>query len=552
MSDEEQQPDGHKLPTIRGPRLDLPPHPQSCDLSELRSFAKKCRRPIAIDLFCGAGGLSLGLQRAGFDVILGIDKDQFAIETHRAHFSGASVQKRLDEPGGLQPIFKALRGVDVSLVAGGPPCQPFSMPVRWRRRSVRHAEKDARRELWLPFLEVVTKLRPRAVLMENVPDLARNADGVILRNIIERLVKLGYSVTADTFPAYYFGVPQVRTRLFVVALLEPRGFVWPAERRNADGTVAALRDAIGDLPAVEAGWTSVPAPYDGPQTELQKILRTGMPNSSQLWDHVTRAVRGDDLEAFRLMDSTTKYPDLPAHLKRYDDQNFTDKYNRLAWDKPSRAITAHLSRDGYWYIHPEQHRTLTVREAARIQSFPDRFRFAGFTSSALRQIGEAVAPLVAEGLGKVILDALKAKRKRADAIFVSRANFPRPKLEAWLDKEPTNNLSMPWRRTGNIWLVLLGEFRWPTFRSGPESFSGQTLSWPGRRHETTFGIKTGHIRPRRLGAMNWLEHSTRSRVFSRDARRSSQRSFFLWARSRLGWLFRCAGTRLIGPALNRW
>jgi DNA (cytosine-5)-methyltransferase 1 len=188
------------------------------------------------------------------------------------------------------------------------------------------------------------------------------------------------------------------------------------------------------------------------------VLRANLPASAGIWDHVTRAVRRDDLEAFQLMDPTTRYPDLPSHLKRYDDEHFTDKYNRLAWDKPSRAITAHLARDGYWYIHPKQHRTLTIREAARIQSFPDWFRFAGFASSALRQIGEAVAPLVAEGLGNAILEALSARdRKETNLTFVSRGNFPRPKLEAWFEKDPVNNSSAPWRRTGSLWLVLLGE-----------------------------------------------------------------------------------------------
>src|SRR5665811_2033713 len=106
-----------------------------------------------------------------------------------------------------------------------------------------------------------------------------------------------------------------------------------------------------------------------------------------LHDHMTRAVRTDDLEIFELMDSKTLYSDIPEHLRRYKADSFNDKYKRLAWDEVSRSITAHIAKDGYWYIHPEEHRTLTVREAARLQTFPDSFRFAGQPSHRFSQIG---------------------------------------------------------------------------------------------------------------------------------------------------------------------
>jgi DNA (cytosine-5)-methyltransferase 1 len=313
----------------------------------------------------------------------------------------------------------------------------------------------------VPFLQAVERLRPLAVLLENVPDLAMNADGVILRRIFETFIKLDYHVTATTLPAHYFGVPQYRQRLFVVAFSSPVEFHWPNMHVKSDGSNVTLKDAIADLPPVEAGWNSVSPPYEGPITDLQMVLREGIPanQASTVWDHVTRAVRADDAEAFRLMDSRTSYQDLPAHLKRYDDENFTDKYNRLSWDQPSRAITAHLARDGYGYIHPDQHRTLTIREAARIQSFPDRFRFAGFPVSAFRQIGEAVAPLVAEGLAKEILSAVnktKASRRKR-SVLVSRANFAPGELKAWVAREPPKNSATPWRLTGSLWLIMMGE-----------------------------------------------------------------------------------------------
>jgi DNA (cytosine-5)-methyltransferase 1 len=126
-------------------------------------------------------------------------------------------------------------------------------------------------------------------------------------------------------------------------------------------------------------------------------------------DHMTRAVRADDLEIFKMMDSKTLYSDIPARLRRYTADSFDDKYKRLDWESISRSITAHLAKDGYWYIHPEEHRTLTVREAARIQTFPDAFRFSGTRSDAFRQIGNAVPPW----LGEAAARALAAGRRPA-------------------------------------------------------------------------------------------------------------------------------------------
>ena len=178
-----------------------------------------------------------------------------------------------------------------------------------------------------------------------------------------------------------------------------------------------------------------------------------MNGSTVVWDHVTRPVRDDDREAFGLMKPGTRYGDLPKHLRRYRADIFNDKYNRLAWNDLCRSITAHIAKDGYWYIHPLEDRTLTVREAARVQTFPDMFRFAGTRSHAFRQIGNAVPPALGAAVGKAILDASmqsivpKAKRES------SRFQRLRENLLKWAQEDAK---AAPWRHPGDPWQVLAG------------------------------------------------------------------------------------------------
>ncbi len=231
--------------------------------------------------------------------------------------------------------------------------------------------------------------------------------GLSLSAFFESFRDLGYSVTARVINCFEHGVPQHRARLFIVANRDVRAFRWPEPRRKR----TTLRDAIGDLPVVPGGQRHEELRYRArqPLTPFQKRMRTGLPPASRtvIHDHITRAVRHDDWEAYGELEQGQTYADLPRRLRRYRSDIFTDKYKRLAWDELSRTITAHLAKDGYWYIHPEQHRTLSIREAARLQTFPDHVRFAGAPSHRYRQIGNAVPPMMAESIGKAIIATLK-------------------------------------------------------------------------------------------------------------------------------------------------
>ncbi|MFI2029745.1 DNA (cytosine-5-)-methyltransferase [Streptomyces buecherae] len=404
------------VPLERSDYLKLDPGENSCDpegFSEwLEGFGKGKR--LAVDLFSGAGGLSFGVQQAGWAIAAAVDSDDPALDTHRANFSGLSLKMDLGDPAERDRLEEILKPAEIDLVAGGPPCQPFSRAGRNKIRDLvkNHGRdpEDRRKELWSAYLDMVKRIRPRTVLMENVPDMGLHDDFFVIRTIEDELEDLGYATQVRLVDAWNYGVPQHRKRLILLARNDVDQFVW----QKPDLQRTTLRDAIGDLPELEV----VPTERVG-----QRVLKYRKPRKLSdfatrmredaprgvIWDHMTRRVRKDDYRIFEVMESDTKYSDLHKKLtkeemeyQRYSATNYTDKYKKLAWDELSRTITAHIAKDGYWYIHPEQLRTLTVREAARVQTFPDRFRFAGTRSDAFRQIGNAVPPLLGAAAASVL------------------------------------------------------------------------------------------------------------------------------------------------------
>ena len=487
----------------RSAPLRLPMHSVAPDHGSYRRWMEASDRPLAIDLFSGAGGLSLGLEAAGYRVALAVDIDEWALETHAHNFEGLALRLDLAVPDVRDGIVDLLDGVDVDLIAGGPPCQPYSRAGRSKIRSlVEEGVRDPldhRKELWRAFLDVVERIRPRAVFMENVPDMALGDDTLVLRRMLASLEVAGYETDARLVDAWEHGVPQHRQRLVVVGLRDGGTFEWPD-----GGDHVSLREAIGDLPVLDPERGDVGAvelPYSGPRSDFQRRARKAcVANEADVvLDHWTRPVRPDDIEAFRLMRPGTLYSDLPEELRRYRADIFDDKYNRLDWEDFSRSITAHIAKDGYWYIHPDQHRTLTVREAARVQTFPDDFRFAGTRSHQFAQIGNAVPPALAEVVGIALLDVARSpRRSRGSSVSRWRADF-RTRMDSWGSRDRD---TAPWAYPGELWWTVVGQVMggkgdvgWPdpddvlelipTWEAATPSMLAllETMADPGRRRK---------------------------------------------------------------------
>jgi DNA (cytosine-5)-methyltransferase 1 len=443
----------------RGHNLTLAPHPDApdpLDLSAVRRWvrAQSASKLTALDLFCGAGGLSLGLENAGFRVLVGADHDAQSVETHLANIGGLGYHGDLFDPEDFLDHLRAWGIRKIDLIAGGVPCQPFSRAGHAKlRRLVDAGERsidDPRAGMWRSFIDVVAAMKPSAVLLENVPDLAAWDEGAVLVGFCESLRELGYRPQATILNAYEHGVPQHRNRLFIVALRPGARFEWPTPQAQ----VPTVRQAIGDLPVVAGAQREERIGYAGPRTKLQRLLRSGVHTGDRRFvdDHITREVRPDDAEAFALLDEGGTYEQLPRRLQRYRADIFSDKYKRLEWNGLSRSITAHLAKDGYWYIHPDQDRTLSIREAARIQTFPDWFRFAGQPSLRYRQIGNAVPVLLAEAIASSLHAALTRPRKKGRP-HLNGQGF-RTDLLAWHRKHARD---FPWREQVDPWHVLMAE-----------------------------------------------------------------------------------------------
>ena len=448
-----------RVPSLPRTRISLGPKhgtPDRENNTEVREWLNTLPKPWAVDIFAGAGGLSRGLTDAGFSIVAAADSDATALETHAHNIGGLTWHGDLTDP---TPFLSQLSawGIDqVDLVAGGPPCQPFSRAgtpkISDLVKTGNREAKDDRSTLWRSFLEVIDQLNAKAVLVENVPDFARLQSGATLIALLSELESRGYQTHVNVLDSWQYKVPQNRSRLFIVGLREGTELEWPSPNTYKP----TLQQAIGDLPVVGPGQRKEEIPYTGQSsTKFSRRMRQELNGAEKdiIHDHITRFVREDDAIIFSGMKPGQTYKDVPEEMRRYRSDIFNDKYYRLTWDGLSRTITAHISKDGYWYIHPSEDRTLSIREAARIQTFPDSFRFAGYPTSRYKQIGNAVPPFLAEAVGASIHKSITASEVKEPSSVYSITSIG-DQLRKW---HIDNDRAFGWRRQRDPWTTLLAE-----------------------------------------------------------------------------------------------
>jgi DNA (cytosine-5)-methyltransferase 1 len=358
-------------------------------------------RPLRVlDLFAGAGGFSTGFAAdSGYEIVAAVERDDTAGRTFQVNHPGIpALLADIRSLGGEDILDLADGPVDV-LVAG-PPCQGFSMKGQ---RNPSH-ESTA---LLMECARLIAELEPSSFIIENVPGLLSFRRGFVIDSFFRKLNALrvegvSYGVTLETLDAAGFGVPQHRKRIFIAGILgECLTFPDPSPSR------IPLVDAIGDLPE----WTTrpnevVPMPKGHPLTQYQLARRRG---AAGLYNHSAKRLQELRLARLAHLRQGEDRRSLPNHLQAGGHEG---KYRRLRSSRPSPTLVAHMAKDTSDFIHPYYERMLTVREAARIQSFDDRYRFVGSQYQQFRQIGNSVPPLLAHALAKTLeLPARRAARR---------------------------------------------------------------------------------------------------------------------------------------------
>ncbi len=382
--------------------------------------------PAAVSLFAGCGGFCEGVDLAGFDVLCAVELDRFAAETYRYNFPKVPLLET-DIREFLQPDPGTHRDEyglgDVDLVFGGPPCQGYS---QIGTRDLR----DKRNSLYEQFARVVADLRPRLFLMENVPNLLLLRKGHYRDLIIRKFAAIGYSSTTYLqVTASDYGVPQHRHRVFFVGTRDEDHFPYDLaafcrsvlEQLRVERAVT-VSEAIGDLPAsVVASGCTMPYPARGKYSDFQKMMRLDSDCGPYtvavkrrrgigdgpivLHNHHTKEIQERRRRLISFLRPGEKADSLP---KRFWDGKRPEKWRRLHPGRPSYTILAQMHRDLSEWVHPRLNRWITVREAARLQSFHDGFVFVGSEWQQLKQVGNAVPPLLAYALGQTARAVLGA------------------------------------------------------------------------------------------------------------------------------------------------
>ena len=386
-------------------------------INEKRAHVDKTA-PTMIDLFCGAGGLSLGFTQEGFVTSLANDIEPCCIDTY-AHNHPETPRKHIvlgDIKAIVDNIPERMRFPRVDVVIGGPPCQGFSMANRQRLID------DPRNQLYKSYVKAVEITRPRFFVMENVKGMLSVAS-----QVVEDFEKIGYTVSYKVLNAKDYGVPQNRERLIYIGNrigVNNDTIIEEIEKSQTQVPAHVLSDALYGLRPLQASRVKNDTSSNDPKTG-SKIARAIMAKSNPyiqcinqgrtcpvVFNHKARYNNDRDIEIFgRLHQGNNSNDPKIADIMPYSRRNgiFKDKYFKLEENKISKTITAHMKFDCNMYIHPTQARGLTPREAARIQSYPDDYFFRGAYTKTYMQIGNSVPPLLGRAIAKIIKQYLKGE-----------------------------------------------------------------------------------------------------------------------------------------------
>lgn len=347
------------------------------------------RKMNAIDLFSGAGGLSKGFIDAGVNVLVGVDNDAAALQTFvKNHPGSVGLNADLSSQETFDKIKEIAADREIDIVIAGPPCQGFSLT------GPRNFD-DPRNKLYLAVIELVRQYKPKAFIIENVPGMATMYGGQVRSEVLKRFRGMGYNTECQILCAADYGVPQMRRRLIFMGIRSDIGEpVFPSPILNEENYVTC-REALDDLPPrVSELGTEVDEYIKEPRTEYQRKMRG---NCSILYNHVATAHKQFVINTIALVPEGGNWKDLPEGVG--ESRKFNEAWTRYHGDRPSKTIdTGHRN-----HFHYQYNRVPTIRENARLQSFPDDFVFIGTKTQQNRQVGNAVPPLLGQALAEALL-----------------------------------------------------------------------------------------------------------------------------------------------------
>ena len=366
-----------------------------------------------IDLFCGAGGSSSGFKLAGFSIIGALDINKIAAKTHELNFP--ECKTIVGDIATITPseFHNMIGSRRVDIIIGSPPCQTFSSLSQGKLKSLgKDVKLDIRNYYYKNYLDYVTYFKPKVFLMENVPGFMTKYKGEIFKDLLRyiRDELPEYDIKYSILESQKYSVPQSRSRLFVCGFRKGIDFDFPLSNNEFCESLpyVTVQDAISDLPEITDDWRLDKLRYSNVvKNSYQKFMRHN--NNDMVTNNICRISNPCAKELFKRLKPGERYSDLPQSIKdeiklfdTFESSVIQGRCRRLPLNQVSWTIIAHIGMDGYEYIHPTKTRTLSVREAARLQSFTDDFIFVGNMREQYVQVGNAVPPLLSYAIAKKI------------------------------------------------------------------------------------------------------------------------------------------------------